>query len=181
MNRHSDVGRRHHPSTTCCHLGKRRNQSITQRRRSNKVTSNRAQKQEQPVNRINSGECRSSGFKLIPRTTRKNLQVRSRFEALRTDDEEFPITDEHDDPGLPEAVAKKRHQGGRKSQTCKYRSATTKPNARDKGNKTDLCPLERGKMLGNTEEGEEWKLMPRPLVIDSGSRNCHANRLVHRT
>ena len=24
-------------------------------------------------------------------------------------------------------------------------------------------------MLGNTEEGEEWKLMPRPLVIDSGA------------
>ena len=24
-------------------------------------------------------------------------------------------------------------------------------------------------MLGNTQEGEEWKLMPRPLVIDSGA------------
>ena len=24
-------------------------------------------------------------------------------------------------------------------------------------------------MLGNAEEGEEWKLMPRPLVIDSGA------------
>ena len=30
-----------------------------------------------------------------------------------------------------------------------------------------MCPLEIGKMLGSTEEGEEWKLMPRPLVIDS--------------
>ena len=24
-------------------------------------------------------------------------------------------------------------------------------------------------MLGSTEEGEEWRLMPRPLVIDSGA------------
>ena len=74
------------------------------------------------------------------KNNKKKLQVRSRFEALRTDDEEFSITDEHDDPGLPEAVAKKRHQGGMKSQTCKYRSAMTKLNARDEGNETDLCP-----------------------------------------
>ena len=103
------------------------------------------------------------------KNNKKKLQVRNRFEALRTDDEEFPITDEHDDPGLPEAVAKKRHQGGMKGQTCKHRSATTKLNARDEGNETDLCPLERGQMLGSTEEGEEWRLTPRPLVIDSGA------------
>ena len=30
------------------------------------------------------------------------------------------------------------------------------------------CVLLRGKMLGSTEGGEEWRLMPRPLVIDSG-------------
>ena len=99
------------------------------------------------------------------KNNKKKLQVRSRIEALRTDDKEFSITDEHNDPGLPEAVAKK---GGMKSQTCKYRSAMTKLNARDEGIETDLCPLERGKMLGSTE-GEEWRLMPRPLVIDSGA------------
>ena len=73
---------------------------------------------------------------------KKKLQVRNRFEALRTDDEEFPIIDEYDDPGLPEAVAKKQHQGGMQRQTCKHRSATTRINARDEGNETDLCPLE---------------------------------------
>ena len=103
------------------------------------------------------------------KNNKKKLQVRSRFEALRTDDEEFPIIDECDDPGLPEAVAKKQHQGGMENQTCKHRSAKTKLDARDEGNEAGLCPLERGKMLGSTEEGEEWRLMPRPLVIDSGA------------
>ena len=56
-----------------------------------------------------------------------------------------------------------------KNQTCKCRSGTTKINASDEGNDTDLCPLERGKMLESTEEGEEWRLMPRPLVTDSGA------------
>ena len=98
---------------------------------------------------------------------KKKLQVRSRFAALRTVDEEFPLSDEYDDPGLPEAVAKKQHQGGMQRQPWKRRSATTRLIARDEGNETDVCPLERGKMLGSIEEGEEWRLMPRPLVIDS--------------
>ena len=85
------------------------------------------------------------------KNNKKKLQVRSRFEALRTDDEEFPITDEYDDPGLPGTVAKKQHQGGMQKQTCKHRSATTRINARDEGREVDLCPLERGKMLGSTE------------------------------
>ena len=74
-----------------------------------------------------------------------------------------------DDPGLPGTVAKKQHQGGMQNQSCKRRSATTRINARDEGSEVDLCPLERGKMLGSTEEGEDWRLMPRPLVIDSGA------------
>ena len=95
--------------------------------------------------------------------------MRSRFEVLRADDEESPLSDEYDDPDLPEAMAKKQHQGGTQNQTCKRRSATTRLNARGDGNEANLCPLERGKMLGSTEEGEEWRLMPRPLVIDSGA------------
>ena len=106
----------------------------------------------------------------VPTKNNKNkLQVRSRFEVLRTDDEEFPLSDEYDDPGLPEAIAKKQHQGGMQNQTRKRRTATTRLNARGDRNEVNLCPLERGKMLGSTEEGEEWRLMPRPLVIDSGA------------
>ena len=100
---------------------------------------------------------------------KKKLQVRSRFEALRTEDEDFPITDEYDNPGLSGTIAKKRHQGGMQNQTYKHRSETTRINTRDEGSEVDLCPLERGKMLGSTEGGEEWRLMPRPLVIDSGA------------
>ena len=111
------------------------------------------------------------------------LQVRSRFEALRTDDEDFPITDEYDDPGLSGTTAKKRHQGGMQNQTYKHRSETTRINTRDEGSEVDLYPLERGKMLGSTEGGEEWRLMPRPLVSGHrlrSSRDRLANRLVHR-
>ena len=79
------------------------------------------------------------------------------------------ITDEYDDLGLPGTAAKKQHQGGMQNQTYKHRSATTRINTRDEGSEVDLCPLERGKMLGSTEGGEEWRLMPRPLVIDSGA------------
>ena len=100
---------------------------------------------------------------------KKKLQVRNRFEALRTDDEEFPLGDEYDDPGLSETIAKKQHQGRIQSQTHKHRTMSARLNSRDDGNEVNLCPLERGKMLGSTEEGEEWRLMPRPLVIDSGA------------
>ena len=103
------------------------------------------------------------------KNNKKKWQVRSRFEVLRTDDEEFSLSDEYDDPGLPEAIAKKQHQGGMQNQTRKHRTATTRLNARRHGNEINLCPLQRGKMLGNTEEGEEWRLMPRPLVIDSAA------------
>ena len=78
--------------------------------------------------------------------------MRSRFEVLRTDDEEFPLSDEYDDPGLPEAIAKKQHQGGVQNQTYKHRSETTRINTRDDGNEVNLCPLERGKMLGVQKE-----------------------------
>ena len=100
---------------------------------------------------------------------KQEVQARNRFEVLRTDDEEFPVIDEYDDPGLPEAIAKKQHRGGMQDQTCKSRSATTRLNARGEGNEVNLCPLERGKMLGSTEKGEECRLMARPMVIDSGA------------
>ena len=100
---------------------------------------------------------------------KKKLQVRNRFEALRTDDEEFPLGDEYDDPGLSETIAKKQHQGRIQNQTHKHRTMSARLNSRGDGNEVNLCPLERGKMLGSTEEGEEWRLMPRPLVIDSGA------------
>ena len=105
----------------------------------------------------------------LTKNDKKKLQVRNRFEVLRTDDEEFPPGDEHDDPGLPETIAKKQRQGGIQNQTHKHRTMSARFNLRGDGNEVDLCPLERGKMLGNTEEGEEWRLMPRPLVIDSGA------------
>ena len=82
MNTGSDVGRHHHLSMTCCFLSERRIQFTTHRRRSNTFTSTRAQRQEQPVTRKN---------------VKKKLQVRNRFEVLRTDDEELPISDEYDD------------------------------------------------------------------------------------
>ena len=100
---------------------------------------------------------------------KKKLQVRNRFEALRTDDEEFPLGDKYDDPGLSETIAKKQPQGRIQNQTHKHRKMSARLNSRGDGNEVNLCPLERGKMLGSTEEGEEWRLMPRPLVIDSGA------------
>ena len=103
------------------------------------------------------------------KSNKKKVQVRNRFEVLRTDDEEFTPIDEYDDPGLPEAIAQSQDQGGMQNQTCKHRLATTRLSARGEGKGVNLCPLERGKMLGSTEEGEEWRLMPRPLVIDSGA------------
>ena len=74
VNRASDVGWWHHLSTTCCCLSERRNQPTTYRRRNNTVTSTRAQRQEQPVTRINSGKCQSNRSKFIPRMTRKKCK-----------------------------------------------------------------------------------------------------------
>ena len=88
---------------------------------------------------------------------------------MRTDDEEFLVIDEHDDPESSEVITNKQHQGKMQNQARRHRTVPVRLHARDDGNKIDLCPLERGKMLGSTEEGEEWKLMPRPLVIDSGA------------
>ena len=99
---------------------------------------------------------------------KKKVQVRNRFEALQTDAEEILTNDETVDPIWPEAITKKQDQNRRK-QTHKRRVVSSKLNTRGNGKETSLCPLEKGKMLGNTEEGEEWKLMPRPLVIDSGA------------
>ena len=96
------------------------------------------------------------------------MQVRNRFEALQTDAEEILTNDETVDPIWPEAITKKQDQN-RRNQTHKRRVVSSKLNTRGNGKETSLCPLERGKMRGNTEEGEEWKLMPRPLVIDSGA------------
>ena len=56
-----------------------------------------------------------------------------------------------------------------KTKHTNVRSVSARPNARGDGKEVNLCPLERGKMLGSTEEREEWRLMPRPLVIDSGA------------
>ena len=89
------------------------------------------------------------------KNNKKKLQARNRFEALITDDEEFPLSDEYDDPGSPEAIAKKQHQGRMQNQTHKRRTVPARLNARGDGNEVNLCPLERGKMLGSTEEGEE--------------------------
>ena len=100
---------------------------------------------------------------------KKKLQVRNRFEALRTDDEEIPLGDEYDDPCLSETIPKKQHQGRIQTRTHKHRTMSARLNSRGDGNEVNLCPFERGKMLGSTEEGEEWRLMPRPLVIDLGA------------
>ena len=95
---------------------------------------------------------------------KKKVQVRNRFEALQTDAEEILINDETVDPIWPDAITKKQDQN-RRNQTHKYHQHSTHVEA----GKKPVCALVRGKMLGNTEEGEEWKLMPRPLVIDSGA------------
>ena len=92
------------------------------------------------------------------------VQVRNRFEALQTDAEEIFTNDEAVDPIWPEAITKKQDQN-RRNQTHIRRVVSSKLNTRGNGKETSLCLLER-KMLGNTE-GEEWKLMPRPQVINS--------------
>ena len=99
--------------------------------------------------------------------SKKKSQVRNRFEVLKTDDEEFPVIDEHDDPESSEVITNKQHQGKMQTQVRRHRAVGLRE--RNDENKIELCPLERGKMLGSTEEGEEWKLMPHPLVIDSGA------------
>ena len=99
--------------------------------------------------------------------SKKKSQVRNRFEVLKTDDEEFPVLDEHGDPESSEAITNKQHQGKMQTQVRRHRAVGLRE--RNDENKIELCPLEKGKMLGSTEEGEEWKLMPRPLVIDSGA------------
>ena len=98
---------------------------------------------------------------------KKKVQVRNRFQALQTDVEEILTNDETVDPIWPEAITMKQDQN-RRNQTHKRRVVSSKLNTRGNGKETSLCPLGRGKMIGNTE-GEEWKLMPRPLVIDSGA------------
>ena len=115
-------------------------------------------------------QCRVSVKRIqaAAKNDKKQLQVRNRFEALRTDDEEFHLGDEYDDPGLSETIAKKQHQGRIQNQTHKHRTMSVRLNSRGDGNDVNLCPLERWKLLGSTE-GEEWRLMPRPLVIDSGA------------
>ena len=130
MSRDSDVGLRHHLSTTCCYLSKRRNQSINShfnKSTETTATSDPHQQWKVPVKWI---QTRTNN--------KKKLQVRSRFEALRTDGEDFPITDEYDDPGLSGTTAKKRHQGGMQNQTYKHRSETKRINTRDEGSEGDL-------------------------------------------
>ena len=124
-----------------------------------RTTSDQHQQWRVPVKRIQA----------LAENDKKKLQVRNRFEALRTDDEEFPLSDEYDDPGLSETIAKKQRQGGIQNPTHKHRTMSARSSLSGDGNEVNLCPLERGKMLGSTEEGEDWRLMPRPLVIDSGA------------
>ena len=121
------------------------------------------------MTRINSGECQLKRIQAPTKNDKKKLEVRNRFEVLRTDDEELPLSDEYDDPGLPEEIARKQHQGRMQNQAHKRRTVSARPSTRGDGNEVNLCPLERGKMLGSTEEGEEWRLMPGPLVIDPGA------------
>ena len=124
-----------------------------------RTTSDQHQQWRVPVKRIQA----------LAENDKKKLQVRNRFEALRTDDEEFLLSDEYDDPGLSETIAKKQRQGGIQNPTHKHRTMSARSSLSGDGNEVNLCPLERGKMLGSTEEGEDWRLMPRPLVIDSGA------------
>ena len=60
------------------------------------------------------------------KNSKKKLQVRNRFEVLRIDDEEFSLSDEHDDPGSPEVIAKKQHQGRIQNQTHKRRTVSAR-------------------------------------------------------
>ena len=94
------------------------------------------------MTRINSG-VPIKRIQAPAKNDKKKLQVRNRFEALRTDDEEFPLGDEYDDAGLPETTAKKQHQGRIQNQTHKHRTMSTRLNSRGDGNEVNLCPLER--------------------------------------
>ena len=73
-----EQGQRRWPATSSFHdlllLKQKTESSMTCRRRSNTVTSTRTQRQQQPVTRINSGKYQSSGFKLVPITTRKSCK-----------------------------------------------------------------------------------------------------------
>ena len=94
----------------------------------------------------------------------KEVQVRNRFEALQTDAEEILTNDEIVDPIWPEATRKKQDQN-RRNQTQTTSSVIKTQHTWQRA----VCAFLKEEMLENTEEGEEWKLMPRPLVIDSGA------------
>ena len=138
-------------------------------RKNNSVMPSKAQQQERTAIRVNSGMCPVKWVQPPIKGNKKKVKVRNQFEALQTDAEEILTNDETVDPIWPEAITKKQDQN-RRNQTHKRTSSVIKKSTHvETGKKTSLCPLERGKMLGNTEEGEEWKLMPRPLIIDSGA------------
>ena len=121
------------------------------------------------MNQLATVESASQANQALTKNDKKKLQVRNRFEVLRTDDEEFPPGDEHDDQACQKRSQRSSVKVEYKTKHIKHRTMSARFNLRGDGNEVDLCPLERGKMLGNTEEGEEWRLMPRPLVIDSGA------------
>ena len=81
----------------------------------------------------NSGKYPSGGYKRQPRAARKKLQVRNRFEALRTDDEEFLVIDERDDPGSSEVITNKQHQGNMQNQARRHRTVPMRLHARGDG------------------------------------------------
>ena len=72
------------------------------------------------------------------KNSKKKLQVRNRFEALRTDDEEFLVIGEDDDPELSKAITSKR--GNMHSRARQHRTVPLRLNASGAGSKIDLCP-----------------------------------------
>ena len=67
------------------------------------------------------------------KSSKKKLQVRNRFEALRTDDEEFLVIDERDDPGSSEVITNKQHQGNMQNQARRHRTVPMRLHARGDG------------------------------------------------
>ena len=57
--------------------------------------------------------------------SKKKSQVRNRFEVLKTDDEEFPVIDEHDDPESSEVITNKQHQGKMQNSSATTSSSGT--------------------------------------------------------
>ena len=72
-------------------------------------------------------------------------------------------------PSVMNTMTQVRQKRSQKNPTHKHRTISSRFSLRGDGNEVDLCLFEKGKMFGSTEEREDWRLMPRPLVIDSGA------------